>query len=61
WGDHAPFDKVLTAVKNVSTKKDDPAAMTAFQETLDKVMKGEISFNKVLNSDPSCTINGPCA
>ncbi|CAG8643328.1 2876_t:CDS:2, partial [Racocetra fulgida] len=61
WGDHAPFDQVLTAVKNVSTKKDDPVAMTALQETLEKVKKGEISFNKVLNSGPSCTVDGQCA
>ncbi|CAG8729734.1 25847_t:CDS:2, partial [Dentiscutata erythropus] len=57
WGDHAPFDQVLTAVKNVSTKKDDPAVETAFQETLDKVKKGEIVFDSVLkdNSGASCT------
>ncbi|CAG8593572.1 13551_t:CDS:2 [Dentiscutata heterogama] len=63
WGDHAPFDQVLTAVKNVSAKKDEPDVKAAFQETLDKVKKGEIVFDSVLkdNSGASCTVKGPCA
>ncbi|CAG8637299.1 24093_t:CDS:2, partial [Gigaspora rosea] len=63
WGDHAPFDQVLTAVKNVSTKKDDPVVESAFQETFDKVKKGEIVFNRSLddNSGASCTVKGQCA
>ncbi|CAG8464735.1 9161_t:CDS:2 [Scutellospora calospora] len=52
WGDHSPFDQVLTAVKKVS-KKNDPVTEAVYQETLDKVKKGEIVFNKDLRS--GCT------
>ncbi|CAG8449232.1 2690_t:CDS:2 [Diversispora eburnea] len=51
WGDYPPFEQIIEALEKVSPNKDDPSVKSEVRETLEKIKKGEISYD--INA-PTC-------
>ncbi|RHZ45426.1 hypothetical protein Glove_680g37 [Diversispora epigaea] len=51
WGDYPPFEQIIEVLEKISPNKDDPSVKSKVHETLEKIKKGEISYD--INA-PAC-------